>query len=182
MDALALNQLVWSPLLLLGLWGLLRLRGWAPSTELPSVLSLFGELVAMGVCSLIWFYASHRFLHRPFWMKKVHHVHHEFRTTTAIASEYAHTVEFVAANFQTLACGVIIVAPSLPAIYLFTLIAVSTVLVHHSGYALPWASWSVHHDWHHYRYKEAFGTFGLIDHWLRTDGEFRTLEDGQEVR
>ena len=28
----------------------------------------------------------------------------------------------------------------------------------------------------------AGGTFGLIDHWLRTDGEFRTLEDGQEVR
>lgn len=175
---LALNQLVWSPLLLLGLWGLLRLRGWAPSPELPSVLRLFVEVAAMGACSLVWFYGSHRFLHRPYWMKKVHHVHHEFRTSTAIASEYAHPIEFVAANFQTLACGVILVAPSLPALYLYTLIAVSTVLVHHSGYALPWASWSVHHDWHHYRYKECFGTLGIIDRVMGTDPEFHTLEHG----
>jgi methylsterol monooxygenase len=175
---LAVNQLLLSPITLLLLWGALRLRGWAPSEELPSVLQLLAELAGMSVLSVLWFYASHRFLHRPWWMNKVHRVHHEFRTTSAIASEYAHWAEYTVGNFGTLAFGVVLIAPSLPGIYLYTLVAISTVLVHHSGYALPWASWSVHHDWHHFRYKECFGTLGILDRLLGTDPEFRTLKHG----
>jgi sterol desaturase/sphingolipid hydroxylase (fatty acid hydroxylase superfamily) len=175
---LLVNQLLLTPIMLLGMWALLRLRGWAPSPELPSLLTVLGELAGLGLVSVIWFYGSHRFLHRPWWMKNVHQVHHEYRTTSAMASEYAHWFEFVAANFGTLACGVVLIAPSLATIYLYSLVAVSTILVHHSGYALPWASWSVHHDWHHFRYKECFGTLGYLDRLLGTDQEFRTLRDG----
>ena len=177
---LAVNQLVWAPLMLVLIWGLLHVRGWAPDPALPSALQVLAELLGMSVCSMIWFYASHRFLHRKWWMKRVHRVHHEFRTTSAIASEYAHGVEFVVANFGTLGCGVVLLAPSLPSIYLFTVVSLHTILVHHSGYALPWMSWSVHHDWHHYKYTECFGTLGIIDRVLGTDPVFRTLEDGEE--
>ena len=179
---LAINQLVFSPILMFLMWQALKLRGWTLTDALPGPLTVLGQLALMGLCSVIWFYSSHRFLHRPWWMKRVHRVHHEFRTTTAMASEYAHPVEFIAANFITLAGGVVLVAPSAPVIYLWELIAVHTVIAHHSGYAVPWLSWAVHHDWHHYRYKECFGTLGVLDRLLGTDPEFRELEHGQEVR
>ncbi|GEM_PF-1397893 len=176
---LFMNQVIWSPVMLVLMWAGLRLHGWAPSAELPTLGRFLAELAGMGACSVAWFYASHRFLHRPWWMKRVHRVHHEFRTTEAMASEYAHWVEFTVGNFGTLGCGVVLLAPSLPAIYVYTVVAITTVLVHHSGYALPWASWSVHHDWHHFRYKECFGTLGVLDKLLGTDEEFRTFTDGE---
>ena len=94
-----------------------------------------------------------------------------------MASEYAHPVEFCLGNFGTLAGGVVLFAPSLASIYLFTLLAVLTVLIHHGGYALPWAPWALPHDWHHYKYKEMFGTIGLLDRLLKTDLEFQKLEE-----
>ncbi len=173
---LALTQLVLSPIMMLGLWGALHLRGWTLSPTLPTLGTTLLDLVGLSVCSVVWFYVSHRFLHRSWWMKHVHRVHHEFRTTSAIASIYAHPFEFVFANFLTLGLGVVLVAPSLPVIYLWTALSVHTVVAHHSGYAVPWLSWSVHHDWHHYRYKECFGTLGLLDRILGTDPEFRTFQ------
>lgn len=178
---LAVTQLLITPVLLVGLWGLLRLRGWSVSPTLPGVWTLLAELVGMSVASIVWFYISHRFLHRPWWMKRVHRIHHEFRTSAAMASEYAHWVEFVFGSFMTLGIGIVLIMPSLPGLYLYALLAMTTVLVHHSGYALPWASWAVHHDWHHFRYKECFGTIGVIDRLLGTDAELKLLKEGDEV-
>ncbi|MDG1478586.1 MAG: sterol desaturase family protein [Myxococcota bacterium] len=178
---LAVNQLVLSPLLLAGMWGLLHLRGWTPEAELPGLLALLMDLAGMSVASILWFYVSHRFLHRPWWMKNVHRVHHEFRTSTAMASEYAHPVEFIFGSFGTLSIGVVLMTPSLPALYLYAVLALTTVLAHHSGYALPWMSWSVHHDWHHFRFKECFGTLGILDRVLGTDAELKALTDGETV-
>jgi len=179
---LAWNQLLFSPLLMAMMWGALRLRGWTLVPDLPGPTTVVLQLGLMGAFAVCWFYASHRFLHRPWWMKRFHRIHHEFRTSTAMASEYAHPVEFIAGNFLTLAGGVILVAPSLPMLYLWELIALHTVIAHHSGYAVPWMSWSVHHDWHHYRYKECFGTLGVLDRLLGTEPEFRALKHGEEVK
>ncbi len=179
---LALNQLVLSPIMLGVLLGALHLRGWTPDPDLPGPVEVIVHLVLLGVIAAIWFYAAHRFLHRPWWMKRVHQVHHEFRTTNCIAAEYAHPVEMIFGNFFTLGLGVVILGPDLATIYLYTVVGTVTFVGHHSGYAIPWMSWAVHHDWHHYRYKEAFGTYGVLDRLLGTDKELRGLQDGQEVR
>jgi len=177
LKVLVRNQFV--ILLLLGFGELLiRVRGWTAEVALPSAPRLALELVALGIISQVVFYVSHRFLHRKWWMRHVHRVHHEFRATTAWASEYAHPFEFVVGNFFALTVGPLILAPHLASMYLFTVLALTTILVHHSGYALPWASWAVPHDWHHYRFKELFGTTGLLDRLLGTDAEYRTLDDG----
>ena len=178
---IAVNQGILAPLMLLLMWGALVLRGWSVAPTLPGPLTVLLEVAGMSACSLVWFYTFHRLLHRPWWMKRVHRQHHEFRTSSAIASEYAHWFEFVVANFGTLACGVVLLGPSLPSIYLFTVLSLHTILAHHSGYALPWMSWSVPHDWHHYKYNEIFGSIGILDRALGTDKVFRTLEH-DEVR
>jgi sterol desaturase/sphingolipid hydroxylase (fatty acid hydroxylase superfamily) len=178
---LACNQLFWTPVVLLGIDQALDLRGWSDS-GLPSIGWFLGALAGLTVASTVYFYASHRFLHRPWWFKNVHRVHHEYRTSTAIAAEYAHWFEFVFGNFGTMGFGVVLLAPSLPTIYTYALLGTYTFVVHHSGFAVPWYSWAVHHDWHHYRYREAFGTYGVLDRLLDTDMELRELKDGQEVR
>jgi sterol desaturase/sphingolipid hydroxylase (fatty acid hydroxylase superfamily) len=175
---LAVNQLVLTPILLVLLAWALQARGWAISPELPSLGTLLFELTALAASALIAFYAAHRFLHRPWWLKRVHRVHHEFRTTTALASEYAHPFEFAIGNFGILAVGVLLFLPSAPSIALFTVLAITTIVVHHSGYALPWAPYALPHDWHHYRYVELFSTTGFIDRVLGTAPEFFTLKDG----
>lgn len=174
------NQLFWTPILLFIVLRWLVYWDWSPSTEFPTPASILIKLSLMSVLSAIYFYASHRFLHRPWWMKRVHKLHHEYRTTGAIAAEYTHWFEFIFGNFGTLSIGVMLCFPSLPTVYLFTILGTMTFVGHHTGYALPWMSWAVHHDWHHYRYKEAFGTFGLVDRLLKTDKEFRTLKHGQD--
>jgi sterol desaturase/sphingolipid hydroxylase (fatty acid hydroxylase superfamily) len=175
---LAVNQLLLAPAMLVVVYAALKLRGWTLTAAIPGPLTVAWQLAVMGALSVFFFYVSHRFLHRKWWMAKVHRVHHAFRSTSAWSGEYAHPVEFCVGNFGTLAIGVVVVGPSLFTICLFTVLSMVTFLVHHSGYALPWASWSVHHDWHHFRYSEAFGTFGVLDKWLGTDTEFRTLKDG----
>lgn len=180
LPVLAWNQLFFSPLLMAGVWVALWLRGWVPQAALPSPGRLLLEVAGLSAFSLVCFYASHRALHHPWWMKRVHRVHHEYRTSSALASEYAHPFEFVVANFGTLAVGVVLLAPSLPALYLFTVLSLHTVVAHHSGYALPGLPWSVPHDWHHYRFTESFGTIGLLDRLFGTDRELRSLKDGDE--
>jgi len=179
LKVLVLNQfLILPPLLLVFGEILIRVRGWSVEATLPSAPRFALELLGLGVMSQAVFYIGHRFLHRKWWMKRVHRVHHEFRASTAWASEYAHPFEFVVGNFLALTLGPLILAPHLASMYLFTVLAVITIIVHHSGYALPWAPWSVPHDWHHYRTKELFGSTGLLDRLLGTAPEFRTLKDG----
>ena len=179
LKVLAVNQLICAPVMLCLMYGVLKLRGWSLSPKLPGLWEALASLAGMTVLSVLFFYASHRFLHRKWWMSRVHRLHHEFRTTSAWASEYAHWVEMCVGNFGTLAIGVVVLAPSGAVILLYTVLSILTILVHHSGYALPWAPWSVHHDWHHYRMKEAFGTFGVLDRLLGTHPEFLTLKDGE---
>ena len=173
---LAWNQLLWAPIMLGLMAAGLQLRGWTASPELPGLLQLFTELILLALTAMVFFYTTHRLLHRRWWMKRVHRLHHEFKTTTAMASEYAHPVEFCIGNFGTLAVGIVIFAPSLATIYLFALLSLLQILIHHGGYALPWAPWALPHDWHHYRVKEVFGTTGFIDRLLGTDTEFRELK------
>ncbi|MCA9687106.1 MAG: sterol desaturase family protein, partial [Myxococcales bacterium] len=174
------NQFLILPPLILALTELMLARGWHAEATLPSPGRLVFELAVQALCAEVIFYASHRFLHRKWWLKRVHHIHHEFRTTTAFASEYAHPVEFVFGNFLTLAGGALLLAPHLFSIYLFALLALLTFVIHHSGYALPWAPWSIPHDWHHFRARELFGVTGQSDALMGTDQEFRTLRDGDE--
>lgn len=170
---LCLNQFFLLPVLLGVFYVGLRARGWTAEAELPTAGRLALELAVQGLVAPIVFYGAHRFLHRTWWMRRVHRVHHEFHTTSAWASEYAHPVEFVIGNFGALVAGAWLILPHLASMYLFATLSLLTILVHHSGYALPWAPWSVPHDWHHHRVAEMFGTTGFLDRLFGTDRAFR---------
>jgi len=42
-----------------------------------------------------WFYWTHRLLHRPWWWKNIHYVHHQFLHPTAFAQDAVHPFEAV---------------------------------------------------------------------------------------
>ena len=45
-------------------YGLLKLRGWSLTAEISAPLTVAWQLAVMTLLSVIFFYASHRFLHR----------------------------------------------------------------------------------------------------------------------
>ena len=94
-----------------------------------------------------------------------------------MAAEYAHPVEFLLANFGTLAVGIPLV-PSLPAVYMFTVLSMThrryPQRVHGALGALvvPLAPLPV---------QGAVRHRGGADRLLETDQEFRNLRDGDQV-
>ncbi|MEC7946144.1 MAG: hypothetical protein VX265_01170, partial [Myxococcota bacterium] len=52
---LAWNQLLIAPLMMVVIWGCLRMRGWAPSRELPGTLEVAWQLIALAGFSEVYF-------------------------------------------------------------------------------------------------------------------------------
>ena len=84
MKLLAWNQLLWAPVMLVLMTAALMARGWteqglfwemlgqpASGGVFPGLPQLVAELSLLGASALVIFYSTHRFLHRPWWMKKV---------------------------------------------------------------------------------------------------------------
>lgn len=94
---LAGNQLFFAPLMMLVIWGGLRLRGWAPTAALPGPLTVLWQLGVLGLFSEACFYASHRLLHSKPLMRRFHKVQHEFRAPAAHDWHHHKVVE----NFGT---------------------------------------------------------------------------------
>ena len=71
------------------------LRARAFASALPSLPEALVHLACCIVVSEVLFYAGHRLLHVPWMYRHVHYVHHSFSAPIAIASIYAHPLEFV---------------------------------------------------------------------------------------
>ncbi|KNC48870.1 C-4 sterol methyl oxidase [Thecamonas trahens ATCC 50062] len=59
----------------------------------PSWLSIAKTCVLCFLIEDFYFYWCHRLLHRPFWYKHIHKIHHENNEPFGIAAEYAHWAE-----------------------------------------------------------------------------------------
>ena len=62
------------------------------------LVSEVGRFAACGIIIDVWFYATHKMLHWPRFYKAIHKLHHRFKAPTAVASMYAHPVEFTIGN------------------------------------------------------------------------------------
>jgi sterol desaturase/sphingolipid hydroxylase (fatty acid hydroxylase superfamily) len=124
------------------------------------------------------FYWAHRFFHHPLLYKKIHKIHHEFVTPTAIAALYAHPLEFIIANSLPVMAGpFLLCALGLPVhigtLWLWLVIRVLETLDGHSGY--DFRLWFPHkliygagarpHDAHHSKFNGNFASF--FHHWDR---------------
>lgn len=151
----------------------LELRGVDLTAPPPGWLTILGHLAVAVAVEELLFYTVHRALHQPALFKRFHRVHHAFREPIGIATHYVHYVEHLFGNLLPVFAGVLIVAAHPVTILLWVMLAVTNAIHTHAGFALPWMSWGVDHDWHHHNIRGCYGALGVLDRVLGTDESLR---------
>ncbi|MEL6941709.1 MAG: sterol desaturase family protein [Bacteroidota bacterium] len=126
-------------------------------------------LVILTAWNEVHFYLVHRWMHTPFFMKRVHYVHHKYRIPTVYSVYSFHWLESTLLSTVPLT-----ITPFLPfsplAIFLFPLVS---VLINYSGHCnyrfgkgsgKAWKLFGTNHNHHHSKGKQNFGfASGLLD-------------------
>jgi Delta7-sterol 5-desaturase len=134
-----------------------------------------------------WFYWTHRLMHRPYWFKRAHAVHHESRPPTAWAAMAFHPLEAVT-GAVVIPALVFLVPIHIGALGVVLAIMTIMGITNHMGWELfprwmvngslgNWLITATHHQKHHDAYGGNYGLyFRFWDRLCRTDlglGRFR---------
>lgn len=172
------NQFFGTLPFLIGLVWVMKKMGYDPNIAIPVWWVALLQLAGMMLIEDVLFYTNHYFMHQKYLFKKFHKIHHEYRESIAIATHHVHYVEHIAGNLIPVFTGVLILQPHPFVVLFWILIVVMNALHTHSGYAFPWMSYSVHHDWHHYHVNGSFSAIGLMDAIFGTDKAFNKMKKG----
>ncbi len=161
---------------LIGVTNFMLWRGYANDITVPVWwVSLF-HIIAMVLLQDLFFYINHLIMHRnKFLYKNVHALHHQYRESIAIATHHVHWVEHIIGNLFPVFIGVMILMPHPWVIMFWIVLIVINALHNHSGFAFPYLSYSVHHDWHHYFVNSSYSSIGLCDKIFGTDKPFEEM-------
>ena len=133
-----------------------------------------------------WFYWTHRLMHRPWWFKKMHAVHHASRPPTAWAAMSFHPWEAVS-GAVVIPLLVFFVPVHIAMLGLVLTIMTIMGVTNHMGWEMfpkrlvhgglgNWLITASHHELHHQQYRSNYGLyFRHWDHLCGTDrglGEF----------
>ena len=146
--------------------------GWTQIYRDIDALPLWYLLVSVFVYLFMhdtWFYWTHRLMHRPFWFKAAHAVHHESRPPTAWAAMAFHPLEAFSGAFVIPAL-VFIIPVHVGA--LGAVLAIMTIMgvTNHMGWECfpkfivngklgQWLITATHHQKHHDAYRGNYGLY-----------------------
>ena len=112
------------------------------------------------------FYWTHRLIHVPRIYRAIHKLHHRFTAPTAVASMYAHPLEFLVGNLTGVALGPVLLNTHPYTAYFWFCYALVSTGGSHSGYTFFDAE---SHDRHHEFFNCNFGVGGMMDAIMKTD-------------
>ena len=127
-----------------------------------------------------WFYWTHRLMHRPWWFKTAHAVHHESRPPTAWAAMSFHPWEALSGAI-VIPFLVFIIPVHIGALSLVLAIMTVMGITNHMGWEIfprvmvngllgKWLITATHHQKHHDAYRGNYGLyFRFWDRLCRTD-------------
>jgi Delta7-sterol 5-desaturase len=142
-----------------------------------------------------WFYWTHRLMHRPWWFKKAHAVHHESRPPTAWAAMSFHPWEALTGAF-VIPVLVFILPIHVAALGLVLAIMTLMGITNHMGWEIfpkfmvkgmlgNWLITATHHQKHHEAYRGNYGLyFRIWDRLCGTDlglGTFSSHQRGSNA-
>lgn len=121
----------------------------------------------------------------------MHKVHHSYKTSIGLASEYAHPIEFVFSNAIPFSVGPMVCGMHYWTFFMWSLLRVGETVDGHSGYEFPWSPYrllpfsgsSTAHDFHHSHNIGNYASFFTWwDRWMQTDRAFLRHEAEIERR
>jgi lathosterol oxidase len=130
----------------------------------------------------LYFYWTHKMLHRPFFFKHVHRIHHESRVPTAWTAFSFHPVEAI---IQAIILPVLIFIVPVHIVVLMIFLTLMTMLgiINHLGYEFYPSRFrsqkpfsfiisATHHQAHHKRVHVNYGLyFNWWDLWMKTEAK-----------
>ena len=125
-----------------------------------------------------WFYWTHRLMHRPWWFRAMHAVHHDSRPPTAWAAMSFHPWE---ADSGAVVVPVLVFLIPIHVAMLGLVLGIMTLMgvTNHMGWEMfprgivhgglgKWLITASHHELHHQKYRCNYGLF--FRHWDRLCG------------
>jgi len=139
-------------------------QGSTDTSNLPSLWPIFCEIALLSVANELGFYWSHRLLHVPYFYKRLHKIHHEFKAPAAMCGTYSHWIEHQIL-IAPLFIPVVLLETHLYTAVVWFFVALTGISLHHSGYEFPWTfgDMATQHDLHHEKFNGNYGVFGFFD-------------------
>ncbi|XP_074467093.1 fatty acid hydroxylase domain-containing protein 2 [Sebastes fasciatus] len=167
------NHLFISGPMVVAAYYLMTSRGDPCGPELPTFQWALMELAAFSIMEELIFYYSHRLFHQPSLYKRFHKQHHEWTAPIGVVCIYAHPLEHMISNMLPVALGPVILGSHLATTCMWYCLALVSTTISHCGYHLPFLPSPEFHDFHHLRFTQCFGVFGVLDRLHGTDTKFR---------
>ena len=149
-----------------------------------------GSLLAYLLVHDSYFYWSHRLMHRPWWYKAMHKVHHDSRPPTAWAAMSFHPWEAISG---ALVIPALVFVVPIHVAMLGVVLGIMTVMgvTNHMGWEMfpaavvngragKWLITASHHELHHQKYRCNYGLY--FRHWDRLCGTDRGLGEFAPAR
>ncbi|CAN9501152.1 unnamed protein product [Ophioblennius macclurei] len=167
------NQIFISAPMVVICYHLMSWKGNPCGPQLPTFHWALTELAVFSIVEEVMFYYSHRVFHHPRLYKHFHKQHHEWTAPIGIVSIYAHPLEHVISNTLPVVIGPVLLGSHLTTASMWYCLALISTTISHSGYHLPLLPSPEYHDFHHLKFNQCFGVFGVLDRLHGTDAKFR---------
>lgn len=144
------------------------------SMILEDKITIVFKVIICIMTSIIWFYYSHRLMHKSFFYKYIHSLHHKAYRPYGLVTNYCHPIEYFIVNVPTIVLGPTITSMSIPLLYFWLISGTIYTLLEHSGFKSIYFMDPTHHYKHH---SLVAGNYGLTIHldWIH-DTIIRTNE------
>jgi len=132
---------------------------------LPSITESFVQIAFFMVCEDFGFYWGHRIFHWKVIYPYIHKVHHQYKNTISISSEYAHPIEFLFGNILPTNVGGLILKKRTHALTMamWILVRIIKTTEAHSGYQFSWSPikllpFQIPSDYHNFHHSSGFNS------------------------